>query len=165
MINRLKHYFSFSHHVFLKTFILLSLISVIPLLCISLLFANLSEQFWKSESYSSSQRALTQYMNNIDNQILSVQEEMVRVATNASVLSFILQPTFSEISRNTQIMKYLNDIQKSDNGIYYAYLYSNFAGLVLSSENKGYRYFHFYDKPALDLYSEKNMLRWSCGKM
>lgn len=144
--------FAFKHHVFWKTFTLLTLISALPLLCVSLIFANLSERFWKSETYSSNQRALTQYMNDVDNQVMATEEDGFMLATNASVLSFILKPTFTEISRNTLIMKSLQDIMQSDNGIHYAYLYSNFSGLVLSSEHKGYYYNNFYDKSALDLY-------------
>lgn len=44
--------------VFLKTFIILSVITFLPLICISLFFSNMAERFWRSESYISSPAAL-----------------------------------------------------------------------------------------------------------
>ena len=96
--------------VFLKTFIILSVITFLPLICISLFFSNMAERFWRSESYISSQQSILQYANDVDLRIVSIQNECHRLSTNANVLSFILDPSFNYISRNTQIMKSLNDI-------------------------------------------------------
>ena len=76
------------------------------------------------------------------------------MADNQSVLSFITDPGFEDVQRNTLIMKSLNDIQTADNGVNSVYLYSNFQDLILTSDKMGYTYETFFDQNALDLYSE-----------
>ena len=65
--------------VFLKTFITLSVITFLPLICISLFFSNMAERFWRSENYISSQQSILQYANDVDlkmNVIDSAQMQM-----------------------------------------------------------------------------------------
>ena len=138
--------------VFLKTFIILSVITFLPLICISLFFSNMAERFWRSESYISSQQSILQYANDVDLRIVSIQNECHRLSTNANVLSFILDPSFNYISRNTQIMKSLNDICELDFGVEEACLYSNFNHLILDSDGKGYHFDTYPDQAALNLY-------------
>lgn len=138
---------------FIRTFLLLVIFAVLPILSMSLFFSGIAERFWKSEGYRFNQAAFLQYTNQVDNKILSAQEIASQLADNPSVLSFITDPTFSEVQRNTLIMKSLNDIKTSDNGMDKIYLFSNFEKLVLTSDKMGFTYSQFFDKAALDAYS------------
>ena len=139
--------------VFIRTFLMLVVFAVIPVLSMALFFSGIAERFWKSEGYRFNQSAFLQYTNQVDNKIRSAQETASQLADNPSVLSFMTNPTFSEVQRNTLIMKALNDIQTADNGMDQIYLFSNFAGLVLTSDKTGFTYDEFFDKEALDIYS------------
>ena len=68
--------------VFLKTFIILSVITFLPLICISLFFSNMAERFWRSESYISSQQSILQYANDVDLRIVSIQNETILRSTS-----------------------------------------------------------------------------------
>lgn len=137
---------------FLKTFFLLSIFSVIPLVCMALYFSSMAERFWKSESYRFNQKSFLQYTSKIDNRLFSAFQSAEQLSDNSSFLSFITDPTFEEVQRNTLIMKSLADIKTADNGIDLVYLFSNFNKLVLTSDKNGYPYQDFFDKEALDCY-------------
>ena len=109
--------------VFIRTFLMLVVFAVIPVLSMALFFSGIAERFWKSEGYRFNQSAFLQYTNQVDNKIRSAQETASQLADNPSALSFMTNPTFSEVQRNTLIMKALNDIQTADNGMDQIYLF------------------------------------------
>lgn len=146
----------FKNTVFMKTFITLSVITFLPLICISLFFSNMAERFWRSENYTSSQQSIIQYASDVDLRIISIQNECHRLSTDANVLSFIFDPSFHNISRNTQIMKSLSDICESDSAVEEVCLYSNFYHLILDSDGNGYHFNTYPDQAALNLYQSGN---------
>ncbi len=137
---------------FIRTFVLLSVFSVIPILCMAFYYSIMAQKFWKSEIYRFNQNAFARYTNQIDSKILAARGSASQIAEDPSVLSFITDPNFYDFQRNTRIMKSLRGIQKADNGIDLAYLYSAHNKLVLTSEQMGFTYEEFYDKDALDAY-------------
>ncbi len=139
---------------FFRSFFLLSVFSVIPVFCLALLFSNQAEHFWKSEVHQYNQKAFSVYTSNVDNRLFAAQQRAAQLANDYSVLSFIMEPSFTDIERNALIMKSLNDIRTEENGIQHAYLYSHFGKLVLTSQGKGYPARDFYDAEALEIYAQ-----------
>lgn len=154
-MNRFMNFFKkriSSNPVFFRTFAVVSIITFLPLSCISLLFSNMAERFWRSERYLGEQQNLIQYVNDVENRIGAVREECYRLSTDTTIISFILNPTFTEINRNSQIMKSLKDVCMANNGVDEACLFSNYESLILTSDGNGLRYRQFPDKAALDVY-------------
>lgn len=140
--------------VFFKTFLGLVLLSVVPIVCIAAMFYNQSVQFWESENYQTNKRALETAINIVDNRLSMVDQDCSILASNELVLTFMLTPSFEEVRRNNTLIKNLMDITGSVSKADLAYVYSNFSGIVLSSEGRGYSYADFFDKPALDAYAQ-----------
>lgn len=68
---------------FLKTFFLLNIFSVIPLVCMALYFSSMAERFWKSESYRFNQKSFLQYTSKIDNRLFSAFQSAEQLSATA----------------------------------------------------------------------------------
>ena len=138
--------------VFLKTFLCLVCVSILPILFIAAVFYNQSLQFWKSESYQNGVGELQSIVAQVDNRISVIDREMDVIANNPLVINFILTPSFDQVSRNYALSKLLIDSKTTYGKGDTVYLYSDFADILLTSDGKGYTSDAFYDRSGLGLY-------------
>ncbi len=140
--------------LFRRTFLTISALSAVPLLLVLLVLFFFVYRSSETETIVQGRSQLQEYIRQIDAQILSARMESLKLASNADTVSFITNPTFDLIDRNSGIMKQLNALAASHEDVESAYVYSHHSRLVLTSEMRGYRQLQFEDGPALSLYSE-----------
>lgn len=138
--------------VFLKMFLCLVCVTILPILFIAAVFYNQSLQFWKSESYQNGVSELRSIVVQVDDRISAIDREMDVIANNPLVVNFILTPSFDQVSRNYALSKLLIDSKTTYGEGDSVYLYSDFADLLLTSDGKGYPSDAFYDRSGLGLY-------------
>lgn len=140
--------------VFLRTLLVLILVALLPVGILAFIFSRQSVNMWKNETHDLYIKELGAATNAIDQELIRIENESSRIATSPNAVSFIINPSFSDVARNNALTQNLSGAVTANRAINSIYICSTYENLILSSDSHGYTYFNFHDKEALDLYRE-----------
>lgn len=144
--------------VFLRTFIILVLSSIIPVLAANTIINKQATSTFQKQICDTNINMLGKTSETVDLTLKQVEQTIQQLAKDRNVVNFIINPEINldfatnftsgdnNITRNSKIISNLQNISASNNHIHSVYIYSNYNSTILSSCGGAFELKDFSDK-------------------
>ncbi|MDK2799245.1 MAG: two-component system, response regulator YesN [Clostridiales bacterium] len=139
--------------VFIKTFIILVLSSIIPVLAANGIIYKQSTSTIQRQTRNANMNMLGKTSETVDLVFKQVDQIMPQLGKDSDILNFIINPDINSIKNNSKIISNLKNISSSNDYILSIYIYSAHSNTILSSSGGVYKLDSFYDKGWLEAYN------------
>lgn len=144
----------FKKNIFIRTFIILSVFTLIPLILVNVTFLNQSKSTIKNLAIDSSLNLVDKTSKAVDLVVIGVNQTIKQLSKSDAILNYIIDPDISNYSRNNSIINELNSIVASNDLIHSIYVYSNHEKTIISSSRGVFNKDEFYDIEWIDEYND-----------
>jgi YesN/AraC family two-component response regulator len=155
-LKKLKNTFK-RKNMFIRTFILLSVATIIPLIIVNVIFSNQSKTTIKKMAINNSLNLVDKTSKAVDIVVKGVNQTAIQLSQNENIINYIINPVIEDYSRNNAIINELNNIVSTDENIHSIYIYSHEEKSIISSSGGVYSKDKFYDTEWIQDY-ETNFL-------
>lgn len=139
--------------VFLKTFIILILASIIPVLVANTIIHRQSTKIIHEQTGKANINRLDKTSQTIDLVFSQMNQIMPQLGRDPNIVNAVINPDYNFISRNSEIISNIRNVASSTNYILSIYIYLAHDNTVLSSSGGIYKFDEFYDKDWLQSYN------------
>ncbi|WHH59070.1 helix-turn-helix domain-containing protein [Petroclostridium sp. X23] len=138
--------------VFIKTFVILILTSIIPVVAANTIIYRKSTMTIQKQTRNTNMNMLGKTSETVDLVFKQIDQTMQQIAKDPSIVNSIINPDINSIGRNSKIISNLKNIASTNNYILSIYVYSAFNQTIISSSGGVYKLEEFYDKEWLKEY-------------
>lgn len=141
-------------NIFIRTFIILSVFTLIPLILVNVTFLNQSKSTIKNLAIDSSLNLVDKTSKAVDLVVIGVNQTIKQLSKSDAILNYIIDPDISNYNRNNSIINELNSIVASNDLIHSIYVYSNHEKTIISSSRGVFNKDEFYDIEWIEEYND-----------
>ncbi len=134
------------HSIYIKTFIGLILFSLIPTLIAIAIIYNQSVEEVQAQTLISNSQMLEKTKKSVDLILRQLNSIIPQVANDEDVVQSVINPEYSNISRNSRTIGKLQNIAANNGFVHSIYVYSSIEDSVISSDGGVHRRLQFVDK-------------------
>ncbi|WHH58217.1 helix-turn-helix domain-containing protein [Petroclostridium sp. X23] len=138
--------------VFIKTFIVLILFSILPILAANYIIDQQSMSRIQRHICNTNINMLEKTSETVDLIFRQIEQEAQQLANHSNVVNYMINPDIRKTERNSKIVNILKSISYVNNYIHSIYIYSNYNDTILSSSGGAYKLKEFKDKEWLQEY-------------
>lgn len=146
-----------SKNIFIRTFMLLSVSTIIPLITINVIFLNQSKATIKNLATNSSMNLVDKASKAVDLVVKGVNQTIKQLGQSEDIINYIIDPGIGNYNRNNAIINELNSIVSTNDNIHSIYIFSKKENTIINSSGGVYNIDEFYDKEWIKGY-ESNFL-------
>ncbi|MDK2798715.1 MAG: two-component system, response regulator YesN [Clostridiales bacterium] len=139
--------------VFVKTFIILILSTIIPILAANAIIYKQSTSTFQRQICNTNMNMLEKTSETVDLIFKQADQTIQQLANDRSIINFIINPDINLTTRNSKIIGDLKNLSRIDNHIHSIYIYSTYNDTILSSSGDAYKLIDFKDKEWLSAYN------------
>ncbi|WP_198543899.1 helix-turn-helix domain-containing protein [Petroclostridium xylanilyticum] len=139
--------------VFIKTFIMLILSSIIPVLVANTIIYKQSTTTIQRQICNTNMNMLGKTSETVDLILKQVDQTIQQLAKDRDIVNSIINPDINFTTRNSKIISNLKNISFTNDYIFSIYIYSAYNNTILSSSGDAYKLSDSTDKEWLEAYN------------